>query len=323
MNLYTASAGYFFHSNHSHSGTPKLLLPCGYHPRMHPPSRSVADDLLGTLTRLSIRWPVPPVRQLHVPTRHDLAGEHGARFCAIELADGSFGLSYILLGNTLRELLAAHAPGGGLPLAQADPLALAERLGDGNPVQRAIALAAANALTDSVWRRVGYEPPAAANSLGDVVLGPHDHLGMIGFFPPLVQRVTEAGGRLSVVEMNAAMVARQRRRYPQLLIGVDRSLLASCNTVVGTSTMLLNDTLDDMLAAAPHAERFAVIGPSAGVWPDPLFARGVTLMGGTRVTDGAALTAAMAAGESWSHATRKFAIDRANWPGWATLAGSC
>jgi len=287
------------------------------------PPRSVAADLLGTLTRLSARWPVPPVRQLHVPTRHHLAGEHGARFCAIELADGSFGLSYILLGNTLRELLTAHAPGGGIPLALADPLALAARLGDGNPVQRAVALAAANALTDSVWRRVGYEPPAAGNSLGDVVLGPHDHLGMIGFFPPLVQRVTEAGGQLSVVEMDADMVARQRERFPQLHIGVDRALLADCNTVVGTSTMLLNDTLDDMLAAAPRAERFAVIGPSAGVWPDPLFSRGVTLMGGTRVTDGAALAKAMAAGESWGHATRKFAIDRANWPGWATLAGPC
>ena len=36
-----------------------------------------------------------------------------------------------------------------------------------------------------------------------------------------------------------------------------------------------------------------------------------------------ALAKAMAAGESWGHATRKFAIDRANWPGWATLAGPC
>ena len=31
--------------------------------------------------------------------------------------------------------------------------------------------------------------------------------------------------------------------------------------------MLLSDTLDDMLAAAPRAQRFAVIGPSAGLWP--------------------------------------------------------
>jgi hypothetical protein len=50
-----------------------------------------------------------------------------------------------------------------------------------------------------------------------------------------------------------------------------------------------------------------------------LFARGVTLLGGTRVTDGAAFADAMARGQSWSAASRKFAIDRANWPGWERL----
>ena len=50
--------------------------------------------------------------------------------------------------------------------------------------------------------------PPAGNSLGDVTLSAQDHLGMIGFFPPLVQRVADAGGRLSVVEMNPEMVAR-------------------------------------------------------------------------------------------------------------------
>ena len=48
----------------------------------------------------------------------------------------------------------------------------------------------------------------------------------------------------------------------------------------------------------------------------------MTLLGGPRVTDAATFSAAMAAGESWSSATRKFAIDRATWPGWRALTGS-
>lgn len=281
----------------------------------------IAADILRQLDTIARRWPSARVRRLHVPRRAPDAGEHDAEFCAIELEDGGFGLSYVLLGNTLQDLLSAHGSSANAPLAGADPMALAQRLVGGSEVERAIALAAANALTDSVWRRVGYEPPPAGNSLGDVVLGPQDHLGMIGFFPPLVQRVADAGGRLSVVEMNATMVERQRERYPQITIGLDRALLADCNTVVGTSTMLLNDTLDTMLAAASHATRFALIGPSAGLWPDALFERGVTLLGGTRVTDPKAFAAAMAAGESWSSATRKFAIARDGWPGWRALTG--
>lgn len=287
---------------------------------MNAPTAPVATALLQQLEAIAQRHPAPKVRCLHVPNRPATAGEHDAEFCAIELEDGAFGLSYVLLGDTLASLVRAHG-GGALPLAGAEPLALARRLQGGSEVERAIALAAINALTDSVWRRVGYEPPPAGNSLGDVVLGPQDQLGMIGFFPPLVQRVAEAGGRLAVVEMNAEMVERQRERYPNITIGLDRALLAPCNLVVGTSTMLLNHTLDAMLAAAPNAQRFAVIGPSAGLWPDALFERGVTLLGGTRVTDPAAFSAAMAAGESWSAATRKFAIARDGWPGWRAMTG--
>lgn len=283
-------------------------------------SQGVARAVVHQLSRIAQRWPTPRVRRLHVPHRDSAPGEHDAEFCAIELDDGAFGLSYVLLGDTLCALLSSHGAGA-LPLGGADPMAMAGRLIDGNPVERALALAAINAMTDSVWRRVGYEPPAAGNSLGDVALGATDHLGMIGFFPPLVKRVAESGGRLSVVEMNATMVARQRERYPQVTIGLDRALLADCTQVVGTSTMLLNDTLDDMLAAAPSARRFALIGPSAGLWPDALFERGVSLMGGTRVTDARAFSDAMAAGVSWSAASRKFAIPRDGWPGWRAIAG--
>jgi uncharacterized protein len=285
-----------------------------------PASRPIAQALTEQLEAIETRWPTPGVRRLHLPSRDTAAGQHDAEFCAVELEDGAFGLSYVLLNHTLDALLAAER-NRNLPLAGADPMALARRLVDGDAVERALALAAINAMTDSVWRRIGYEPPAAGNSLGDIALTAHDHLGMIGFFPPLVRRVAEAGGRLSVVEMDEAMVLRQRERFPGVTIGLDRVLLAPCNAVVGTSTMLLNDTLDAMLAAAPAATRFAVIGPSAGLWPDTLFERGVTLMGGTRVTDGPCFAQAMAEGGSWSGSTRKFAIARDSWPGWRALTG--
>ena len=277
----------------------------------------IAQALLAQLEAIAQRWPPAPVVRLHLPLQSPTDQPHDAEFCAIELADGGFGLSYVLLGDTLHDLLRGHGPSA--PLAGADPMALARRLTGGGSVERALALAAINAMTDAVWRRVGYQPPPAGNSLGDITLAAHDHLGMIGFFPPLVRRIAAAGGRLSVVELNAEMVARQRERFPGVHITLERAALAECNLVVGTSTMLLNDTLDAMLAAAPQASRFAVIGPSAGLWPDALFERGVTLLGGTRVLDPAAFRDAMAAGESWSSATQKFAIDRESWPGWRAL----
>lgn len=287
----------------------------------------VATALMAQMQAIAQRLPMPRVAALHIPQPAPGSAPHDAEFCALELDDGSFGLSYVLLGHTLQAMLqhfgdsSATAGHGKAPpaLAGADPLRLAEALQHGNAVERALALAAMNAMTDSAWRRIGYQPPPAGNSLGDIDLTRTDHLGMIGFFPPLVARVHDAGGRLSVVEMSADTVARQQQRFPGVHITQDRAALATCNLVVGTSTMLLNDTLDVMLAAAPKARRFAVIGPSAGLWPDELFARGVTLMGGTQVVDGDALRHAMRSGQSWSKATRKFAVDCQSWPGWRQL----
>lgn len=286
-------------------------------PSAHRPD--VTASLLSQMEQIALSFAPPKVRRLHLPQPAPGEQAHDAEFCAIELEDGSFGLSYVLLGDTLNALLASHGGHAADPLSGAEPLRLAHRLAGGSAVERALALAAINALTDSVWRQIGYEPPTAGNSLGDVQLGAQDHLGMIGFFPPLVRRVHEARGRLSVVELDAATVARQQQRYPDVHITQDRAALRGCNVVVGTSTMLLNDTLDAMLAAATQAKHFAVIGPSAGLWPDALFERGVTLLGGTRVTDAEGFRQAMQQGQSWSTATRKFAIAREGWAGWRAM----
>ena len=61
-----------------------------------------------------------------------------------------------------------------------------------------LGLAAINAVTQHVFRRAGYEPDLAANSLGSLRIGPGDRVGMIGFFPPLVERVRALGLPLTV-----------------------------------------------------------------------------------------------------------------------------
>ncbi len=286
---------------------------------MNPTTIPVAVDLVAQLEAIAQFLPPPRIARLHVPAYPGAAAQCSAAFCAVELEDGAFGLSYLLLGDTLRGWVTPD--GRTQPLAGSDPLAVARGFVTGTGFARAIALACINALTDSAWRRSGYTPPAAGNSLGDIQLGATDHLGMIGFFPPLVRQVQATGARLTVVELDEATIQRQQERFPGVTITLERSALAPCNVVVGTSTMLLNDTLDAMLAAAPSARRFAVIGPSAGLWPDALFARGVTLLGGTRIVDGAGFAAAIASGASWSGSARKFALSADTWPGWQAVCG--
>jgi uncharacterized protein (DUF4213/DUF364 family) len=272
---------------------------------------AIAADLVALLERLGRAGPLPRVQALHVPPP-TADGTRDGEFCAIELEDGSLGLSFVLLGDTLAAL---RTPGAPAALVGMPALALARRYADAGGAQRALGFAAVNALTRHLFDRAHYEPRAAGGSLGDLDLQPGDHLGMIGLFPPLVRQVLATGARLTVVELRAELAGPRDGWHVTLDVGE----LARCNKVLSTSTVLLNDTLDAVLERCRHAERVALIGPGAGCLPDPLFARGVTLLGGSWVVNAASVKAALDAGAPWGIFTKKSAISRGDYPGFEQL----
>ncbi len=99
------------------------------------------------------------------------------------------------------------------------------------------------------------------------------------------------------------------------LVTGDAAALAPCMQVLATATLVLIGTLERMRAACPAARRFALVGPSAGMLPDALFARGVTHLGGAWMHDPAECLRGMPGGGARGQAARKFALDAADYPG--------
>jgi uncharacterized protein (DUF4213/DUF364 family) len=254
---------------------------------------------------------LPRVRALHLPPI-EAAGSKNGEFCALELDDGALGLAYVLLDDTLRRLIDSR---DALGLAGMDAMSLARAYVDGVGVHRTLGFAAANAITRHLFDRAGYAAPQSADSIGGLDPAPGDHVGMIGFFRPLAARIVASGARLSVVELKADLAGAQ----DGYTVTTDAEVLRDCNKVLTTSTLLLNDTLDRMADLWAGARRVAMIGPSAGCLPDPMFARGVTLLGGSWIEDGPAFADALRAGEGWSGHARKCAITPADYPGWDAL----
>ncbi len=62
-------------------------------------------------------------------------------------------------------------------------------------------------------------------------------------------------------------------------------MVPRADVVLITGTSLVNDTLDDLLALAKPAARVAMVGPTVGLFPDPYLRRGVTILGGIRITE--------------------------------------
>ncbi len=273
-----------------------------------------AAQYLAQLDAFATRSPPPRVRALHLPPAMPVAERNAnqGEFCALELDDGSLGLSYVLLDDTLERLRAGESA---FQLAGADALAVARGYAGGAGLRKTLGFAAANALTRCLFNRAGFAPSASADSIGQMAPGAGDHIGMIGLFRPLLGRIVESGARLTVIELNPELAGAQ----DGYLVTLDAEALAACDKVVSTSTLLLNDTLDRMLACCRNARWFAMIGPGAGCLPDALFARGVTLLGGNWIVDGPNFVDALRRGESTSAFSRKSAITPASYPGTAAL----
>lgn len=267
--------------------------------------QSINNLYIALAERIAARLGSPRVRSLHLPPP---TGTGEAKFCALELEDGSVGLSYIQLEGAeaaLRERYGARSVSG------VEAVTLARSFASAEPAERSVAFATINALSQQLFTRAAWMPSASGDPLGAVEPRPGEHIGMIGLFPPLVARIGRAGARLTVLELREELVG----ETGDYRVTLDPAELASCEEVVSTGTVLLNDTLDDVLAACRNARRFAIVGPTAGCIPDLLFARGVDTLGGRRVSDRERFLEAFCSGEKWGAYASKYVLAPDGYPG--------
>ena len=264
----------------------------------------VRNGLCGAASRIDTVLGPARVKRIVLPPQVDRPGKEG-EFCAVQLDDGSVGLAFTLLDGTLAAL---HARGRQSGRAAMD-LVQGFSMRDG--AARALGLATINALTRRLYDRAGFVPDDSIDSFGSLGLKPGDRLGMVGHFTPLIEQARALGIPVTVLELKAELV----REEPGLVVTLDAQRLVGCNKLVATSTLLLNDTFEAVAACWRGAEAVAIVGPSAGCPPDPLFAAGVSAVGAAWAVDAEAFLARVAAGEKWGPTSRKVTLTPQHYPG--------
>lgn len=138
----------------------------------------------------------------------------------------------MLFGDTLPRLH-ERAPA----FAGADALALAAGFAaspdDDGGLTRTLGLAAANALTQWAFGRVGDEPPPAGDSIASIEPRAGQRVGTVGYFAPLVPAIL-AAAELVVVELRRDLLGVQQR----VTVTDDAAALADGDEVVSTGTPL-------------------------------------------------------------------------------------
>jgi len=110
---------------------------------------------------------------------------------------------------------------------------------------------------------------------------------MVGAIVPLLKRFKELGVReIKVIDRKKDSKIEVELACGEFLSPEQTAeTLAQCETAVFTGAAVANGTIEHLLSLVPKGAAIAVVGPTAGFIPDPLFRRNVALVGTVMVTD--------------------------------------
>ena len=155
-----------------------------------------------------------------------------------------------------------------------------------NGLRRAVGIATLNALCDLCWQQrpaPGVELLPGADAFEATALGEGDRIVLVGAFIPFLKELKRRRLPFLVLERNpAALKSEEMPFYRPAEAAAE--IVPQANVLLVTGSTLLNDTLEDLLALAGPATRITVVGPTVGLLPDALVARGADILGSVRIT---------------------------------------
>ena len=266
------------------------------------------DEFKNMITKLTTKFTIPPIANIFFPPFYKGGQPKDAQFMAISLEGGAAGISFVLLPDDQMEKYSALHPSD---FIKKNPRTFALEFGKDDPLKEMISLAAINAICQHVMREIDYSVDSATDSLGLLSVSEGDRIGMVGLFYGLVKTIEKANAEVVVIEKNKQLL----QEFPELPITMDVTKLRKCNKILCTSTTILNNSLDEILAQCSPDTFVSIIGPTAGYFPDPLFVRGVDVVGGRIVKNGDLLLQLLAEKKRWGEATQKICFQKETYTG--------
>jgi uncharacterized protein (DUF4213/DUF364 family) len=155
---------------------------------------------------------------------------------------------------------------------------------DVGPFTRIIRLATLNALSVPVIEERAQDAPTdEAEVFAPLVRG--RRVCMVGAMIPLIKRLQELQPAGIVVADRKDETLAEASGCTVIDLPALPGALAACQTAIITGAAIANGSLSELLGQASPEAAVAVVGPTAGFVPEPLFSRGVALVGTTIVTD--------------------------------------
>lgn len=197
----------------------------------------------------------------------------GLNLLAVDLDDGSLGVTYVLK-DEIGHICSAFPQAGDLAGKPAEEIAEWAVTGK-DVVTVAMGLAVLNSVA-AFDKLKQVDNPRGADAVFSVAVNPEDTVGVIGHIGPVIANLTGKTKRLMVFE-RAKRAAGQF--YPE---SSQAELLPQCQVVFVSGTSLINGTLETLLPHCSAARDIVMVGSSTPLYPEAFIGSGVTVLAGTK-----------------------------------------
>jgi uncharacterized protein (DUF4213/DUF364 family) len=249
---------------------------------------------------------IPKITDIFIPEFKNGQNVQKSNFCALKIGKEGVGLSHLLFAEEQEKPINENFATIQQSLIGQDPVDLAMKLGETDPINHILAMAAVNAISQFIIHTHAIPLDYTTDPLGLLNIQSSDHIGMVGFFGPLIPIIERLGARLIIIEKKKEYV----QQSPTWKVTLDPKELLQCNKVLCTSTTVLNGTLDEILLNCEKATMISIIGPTAGFLPDLLFLRHVDVVGGRCVINPDLFFQNLRNNTPWNSATKKYCFQK-------------
>jgi uncharacterized protein (DUF4213/DUF364 family) len=209
----------------------------------------------------------------------------GVFFVGVKLSNGCGGVAYtppevvrsagnrILKGSTplIRGMRASRAMAGDIP----------------GPFAGVIRLAVLNALSVPFFEGGRYCVDTSGDLSGIPSLFRNRRICMVGAIIPLLKKLKDLGpAEVTIIDRKKETREEAEAGYG-IFVPPERTAetLARCETAVFTGAAIANGSIEELISLVPGDAAMAVVGPTAGFVPEPLFRRNAAMVGTVVVTD--------------------------------------
>jgi uncharacterized protein (DUF4213/DUF364 family) len=128
----------------------------------------------------------------------------------------------------------------------------------------------------------------------------HSAVALIGAIVPALRHLKRRGGTWWIIEQDPKTLREEELPH---YVPEERSeeVLAKADVLIITGVTLVNHTLENILKVARPGAEIAIMGPTASMLPEPMFERGVRVVGGVWVRKPDELLDVLASGGSGYH----------------------